>query len=86
LKVVEGDFTGAISMAKATFAAGLFLGVEATFRQIPGVITTRVGYIGGRTDNPTYKEVCTDRTGHAEAVESSTIPPKFRTTRCLKVF
>lgn len=54
---------------KATFAAGCFWGVEDAFMSLPGVVSTRVGYTGGHTDNPSYRDVCSHTTGHAEALE-----------------
>ena len=73
-------------MAKATFAAGCFWGVEATFRQVPGVTSTRVGYTGGKTPNPSYEDVCTDNTGHAEAIEITYDPTKVSYEQLLNVF
>jgi peptide-methionine (S)-S-oxide reductase len=77
---------GEQTMAKATFAAGCFWGVEGTFRQVEGVTSTRVGYTGGNLDNPTYKDVCSDRTGHAEAVEVEYDPARVSYDQLLNIF
>ena len=71
---------------KATFAAGCFWGVEASFRNVEGVLATSVGYTAGRLENPTYEDVCTDKTGHAEAVEIIYDPAKVSFEHLLEVF
>lgn len=70
----------------ATFGAGCFWGVEAAFRRVPGVIDTAVGYSGGHLDKPSYKDVCTDETGHAEVVQVTFDPEKLSYSQLLDVF
>src|SRR5450755_1333705 len=71
---------------KATFGAGCFWGVEETFRKIDGVTSAAVGYAGGRTESPTYKDVCSHETGHAEVVEIEFDPAKISYRELLEVF
>jgi peptide-methionine (S)-S-oxide reductase len=71
---------------KATFGAGCFWGVEETFRNLKGVTSTAVGYAGGTTDSPTYEDVCTDETGHAEAVQVEFDPTQIGYNQLLDVF
>jgi peptide-methionine (S)-S-oxide reductase len=75
-----------VAIEKATFGAGCFWGVEARFAEIPGVIDSAVGYAGGELEHPTYKEVCTDRTGHAEVVNVTFDPSRVSYDTLLDAF
>ncbi len=73
-------------MEKATFGAGCFWHVEESFRHLNGVLSTTVGYTGGTLKNPTYEDVCTDKTGHAEVIELTYDPTKMTYEQLLNVF
>jgi len=75
-----------MSLEKATFGAGCFWGVEAAFAAIPGVLSTAVGYEGGSLERPSYKDVCTDQTGHAEVVELEFDPAQVSFDKLLDAF
>lgn len=74
------------NLKKASFAAGCFWGVEAAFRQLKGVVDTRVGYMGGNFENPKYGDVCSGKTGHAESVEITYDPLTISYNELLDVF
>ena len=73
-------------MEKATFAAGCFWHVEEVFSNTAGIKSTAVGYTGGHTDDPTYEDVCTDKTGHAEAIQVEFDPTEISYSDLVKVF
>ncbi len=73
-------------METALFGAGCFWGVESAFRQIPGVTDVKVGYAGGTLENPTYRDVCSDRTGHAEVAQVTFDPKVVSYGRLLEAF
>ncbi len=73
-------------MKKATFGAGCFWGVEAAFMEVKGVVSTKVGYMGGNLDNPSYEDVCTDKTGHVEVVQIEYDPSIIGYDKLLDLF
>lgn len=75
-----------VKTESAMFGAGCFWGVEATFRKVPGVVDAAVGYSGGKTKNPTYKDVCTDTTGHAEVIKIEFDPAKVTYAKLVETF
>jgi len=75
-----------VAIERATFGAGCFWGVEARFAEMPGVLDTAVGYEGGELEHPTYKEVCSDRTGHAEVVDVTFDPARVSYDTLLDAF
>jgi len=83
---MSSETNGNSSREKATFGAGCFWGVEASFRELKGVTATAVGYAGGALDSPSYQDVCTGYTGHAEVVEVEFDPSEISYERVLDVF
>ena len=83
--IVAASNLGA-AMEKATFGAGCFWGVESFFREVPGVTDAVCGYAGGSADNPTYRQVCTGNTGHAEVVQVTYDPARVSYGKLLDVF
>ena len=84
--IVTNQARRVLAMAQATFAAGCFWGVEEAFREMPGVISTAVGYTGGTLKNPTYQDVCSGKTGHAEALDVEFDPARVSYLELLAVF
>lgn len=78
--------TAPATPATATFGAGCFWGIEETYRTTPGVLGTAVGYMGGKTDHPSYEDVCGDATGHAEVVQVTYDPEKVSYGKLLEIF
>lgn len=86
METVSANAEGERKVEKATFGAGCFWGVEAAFRKVDGVVETAVGYSGGHTANPTYEDVCSHTTGHAEVVQVTFDPSKVSYRQLLDVF
>ena len=85
-KIIVHANTNTSNLQLATFAAGCFWGVEEAFRKVKGIKSTMVGYTGGSFDNPTYRDVCKDNTGHTEAIQVQFVLMKFPTKNSLAYF